>query len=107
MVEQLELFTRRMANSKAYTVAKLTAAISRGHWYTRAELVRSGLTEREIRYARQHSQGAIIFGQRGYRLTDDATLDEIHACIATLESQAKEMMDAAVQLRRKAHGRIR
>jgi len=81
--------------------------VSLDHWATRREIAAStGLNDREIREARENSQGLIIFGQRGFRATCGATLEEIAACANTYESQARAMIAQAVRLRRLAHGRI-
>ncbi|MEK7993678.1 MAG: hypothetical protein AAB403_07725 [Planctomycetota bacterium] len=75
-------------------------------WVTRAWFRARGWTEREIRIGRQYSHAAIIFGQAGYRLRECATVDEINACINTLESRARVMQAEAVELRKKTHGGI-
>lgn len=76
-------------------------------WRTREQVqADTGLTPREIRAARQDSHGRVIYGQRGFRATSHATLEEIAACANTLESQAREMTRQAVRLRNLAHGRV-
>jgi len=75
-------------------------------WVTRMFFRSRGWTDREVRIGRQHSRGAVIFGQAGYRRRECATVDEINACINTLESQARVMLAEAVELRKKTHGGI-
>lgn len=73
------------------------AAWRRRSWF-------AGLMDaRTCRLARQYSSGQIIFGQRGYKLREKATPEEVAACIKTLESQGKELLRQAIELRRAAH----
>ena len=72
---------------------ELLAILSeRGVWMTRADLAAHGLAPRLCRLARQHSGGAIIAGQRGYRATSSATVEEIHAAASALRGQADAML---------------
>ena len=84
----------------------LVIALADGVWHSRAELKAAGWQERHVRLARQHSGGRVIFGQAGYRLAAAANVDEINACINTLESQAKVMFNEAQAVRKAAHGRL-
>ena len=63
------------------------------------------LSDRECRLARQYSAGRILSGQRGYKATEYATLDEIKAAAGALEKQAREMMGSASELWAVMHGR--
>lgn len=74
-------------------------------WVKRADLEQYGFTDRMCRLARQCAGGLVLFGQRGYRLTSAATLDEIRRAASTLESQARVMMTEAQELWRVMHGR--
>jgi hypothetical protein len=50
------------------------------------------MTDREIRYARQFSNNRVIFGPKGYKLTEYAAPDEIRHCINSLRHRASELM---------------
>jgi hypothetical protein len=63
-------------------------------------------TESNKRYLRTLAQAAcpdLISGQYGYRHVEDASPQEIHHFTAWMESQAKEMLDRANQVRKRAH----
>lgn len=64
------------------------------------------LTDRECRLARQFSGGRILSGQRGYKATEFATLDEIKTAAGALERQARVMMSSASELGSVMHGRV-
>jgi hypothetical protein len=73
-------------------------------WVTRREMASlADLNDRECRLARQHSKGKILSGQNGYKLTECATRNEIVRAAATLESQAKIMLDEARELWKYLH----
>jgi len=102
---QLKLFEAECARLDLLA-DNLVAALDDGVWHSRAELKSAGWQERHVRLARQHSGGRVIFGQAGYRLAAAANVDEINACINTLESQAKVMFNEAQAVRKAAHGRL-
>ena len=89
-----DLFSRPVREQYGATCAKQMLAIlsERGVWMTRADLAAHGLAPRLCRLARQHSGGAIIAGQRGYRATSSATVEEIHAAASALRGQADAML---------------
>lgn len=64
-----------------------------------------GWTDRMCRLARQFSSGRVLAGQKGYRLTRCASIEEIRQAAATLESQATAMMSEAKELWRVLHCR--
>jgi len=59
--------------------------------------------KRAVRAAANASNGRIISGQKGYKLTCDATPAEIHHAAAWLEAQAREMAARACAIRRAWH----
>lgn len=61
-------------------------------------------TERLVRLLAAASVGQVLSGQRGYKLTREASPDELHHATAWLESQAKQMSERAGQIRRVWHG---
>ena len=72
-----------------------------GSWHRAKSLCGaiSGLTDRGLRQIAEGSRGAVISGQRGYKLTAKATTEEIDHAEAWLLSQAKHMTDRARQIR--------
>jgi hypothetical protein len=73
-------------------------------WITRSQLLHDcGLTDRECRAGRAASDGAIIFGQRGFKLAAFCTPDEIGECLATIASQIAELQEQHRKIARRAH----
>lgn len=60
--------------------------------------------DRKLRAIASASRGTIISGNRGYRLTRLATIQEIDHCTAQLRSQADSMTARALQIARVYHG---
>ena len=89
---------------KLISILRTEHAESR-EWVTRKMLAAHGFNDRMCRLARQYAKGLILFGQRGYRLTECATLAEITQAASTLESQSKVMLGEARDLWRVLHGR--
>lgn len=73
-------------------------------WITAAEILDHSVaeihhwTDRRLRKLAEHSEGRIISGQNGYKLTRLATRDECAMCINTLNSQAAKMKHRALQI---------
>ena len=65
--------------------------------------------ERRIRAIANRTDGAVISypGSPGYRLTLEATIEEIQAATAALRHQAGEMSKRALQIDRVYHGKKR
>lgn len=73
-------------------------------WTTRAEFKTSiGLSDRECRLGVSAAHMRIIFGQRGYKLTNQSTLDEIDTCGATILSQIQALQKKYSQLMLRRH----
>lgn len=92
-------------------IAFESAVRQAGGWILARDLLRrAGLEDTE--HARRHLRAlaaqsdAILSGQRGYCHLANATPEDIHHAAAWLESQAREMMQRAVRLRRRAHSAI-
>ena len=64
------------------------------------------LSDRTIRAYAEQSEGEIISGQNGYKLADEATIDEINHASNWLISQAKKMLGRGIAIKRKAHTRL-
>jgi hypothetical protein len=74
--------------------------LNRG-WVTGAALsTELGLNERHLRALAEESEGWVISGQLGYKLTTEATPEEIRACVARFRSQAIRMNDRAETIER-------
>ncbi|MCX8156183.1 MAG: hypothetical protein N3J91_07035 [Verrucomicrobiae bacterium] len=113
MLEQLDLqFTRRGRRILAQRGGMdrvLQILASAPDWLSAGALCRElGLppTEHNKRWLRllaENSDGQIISGQLGYRLTTKASLQEIEESATWLEHQARRMADRARAIRRRAH----
>ena len=64
------------------------------------------LKDRDCRALAEASKGEIIGGQQGYKLTSQATPEEIHHATASLESRATKMARRAQEIRRASHRSI-
>jgi hypothetical protein len=104
---QLGLFDHPKNNQRALQPEQLESLIrtlaGRG-WLTRKQLEReTDYSDRTIRALANASDGQIISGQQGYRLTREATLDEIKHAAGWLKHQAAEMQRRAIQIERVRH----
>lgn len=73
-------------------------------WVTARELRdATGIDDRVLRMCAEASEGRVISGQKGYKLTAEATPGEIHHACAWLLSQAQRMTDRARQIRVAQH----
>lgn len=93
------------ANGELAAAEMLRVLKADGGWMSRRDFAERGWKDRLCRAARQHSKGTIIFGQRGYRATECATLPEIQGAATVLLSQARAMEAEATELWRVIHGR--
>lgn len=88
------------AQRLALQVESLKARLQGCGWMTRRQLcARYDYTDRELRRLAEHSNGDIISGQQGYRLTHEATIDEVNHAEAWLLSQAAKMRERALEIR--------
>ena len=75
--------------------------LSRSGWLSAKEIcIRKGLTPSEanrriVRSFAEESEGKVISGQEGYKLTAEATAEEIHHAAAWLRAQATKMLSRA------------
>jgi hypothetical protein len=73
-------------------------------WRTRAELGNAlDMTMRQLRAARKAADGAVIFGQHGFKAACSATDAEKMRCANDLRSRAKEMDAEAAAILRRHH----
>lgn len=86
-------------------VEQLIDYLSRRDWVRARDIHSSYLkfNDRLCRALAKASDGRIISGQNGYKLTIEATPEEIHHAAAWLESQANEMALRARQIRKTGH----
>ena len=104
---QLDLFAPKSKRviSAGRAAARMIAVLAKRHtWTTRAQFSEFGLSDRECRSGRSHSHGRIIYGQRGFILLQDATPDEIKACLNTTISMIRELQTEHSWVARRAHG---
>ena len=102
---ELALFRLTMDKSScsAISSAMLKVLVENGGWLTRRQLAEYGFDDRACRLAGEFSDGRIIFGQRGYRASECATVDELNMAASTLMSQARAMTARACAIQRFLH----
>jgi hypothetical protein len=104
LLEEAEEDARAREEGEAMCARLLPDLRMAGGWITREALaVRAGVTVRDVRLAGEYSRGAIIFGQRGVRASEQATRDELQACADALDSQAAKMKRRAADVRHYLH----
>lgn len=86
----------RLAQRASQRRADVFTALADGRWHTAREL---GINDRVLRLVAEQSAGEIISGQRGYKLTRHATLDEVTHAEHWLRSQATKMLRRALAIR--------
>lgn len=68
-------------------------------WQTRHSLrLATGFMARTLRAIANASNAEIISGQKGYKLAEESTEDEIMHCAKRLRHQSKEMNNRAFQI---------
>lgn len=100
IIDSPELICGEQGETYGRSIAvRLVAALERtGKWTTRKELNDMGIPPRLCRLGRQYSGGQVICGQQGYRLTSQATLEEIHEAATSMKRQAATLMDEVQEL---------
>ena len=87
---------------------RLLDALDRRGWVSAKVLARELDTDdRSIREAAHHSGGRVLGGQRGYALTQQASLDDVQAVTRWLLSQSARMRGRVVEIERVRHGGLR
>lgn len=87
-------------------VSRLKFRLSGQGWMTAKQLSGYGYTDRELRHLASASNGDIISGQQGYRLTVEASVEEVDHAEKWLISQANAMRERAVEIRRARNRRV-
>jgi hypothetical protein len=85
-------------------VEKMIEMLRARDWQTAKQL--GAMNERDQRVLRaiaNASEGQIISGQKGYKLTIEATLPEIDRAYAWLRHQGREMIRRALEIQRVRH----
>jgi hypothetical protein len=74
----------------------------RGRGWTTAKILEplTGLNERALREVAHVSDGQILSGQKGYKLTVEATEDEVREATGWLVSQSEKMARRAIAIQR-------
>jgi hypothetical protein len=85
-------------------VDQLVTFLAGRSWLTAADLAAAlHFPDRLTRSLAEASDGRILSGQKGYKLTRESTPDEMLAATNWLESQGKRMIARAVKTRRAWH----
>lgn len=75
------------------TPNRLMEALQGRQWVHREVLALSlGVSVRAVREAAKEAQGAILSGNRGLRLTVEASEDDVAECLGRFQSQVSEMV---------------
>jgi hypothetical protein len=103
--QQLELTERPKDPIARKNAKRLTAFLVREKvWRTLAYLGRRlYMNMRELRAARKASKGAVIYGQKGFRASRTATIDERLQCASEMRSRAIEFDEGATDVLRWHH----
>lgn len=106
MIAQVEFKFHRPCNDDAGLLKFMDYLRGRGWTTARSVYVGMGWADRQLREWAEASEGKIISGQRGYKLTAEATPEEIHRAATWLKAQGKKMLRRAIAIRRNAIERI-
>ena len=102
---QLPLFARREKRAMPDQIDALVSSLRGGEWLKAAAICRvTGLNDRQIRAAANASDGQVISGQSGYKLTALATQEEIAHAVNWMNHQANQMKKRVIQIERVRHG---
>ncbi len=105
MTGELPLKTQKRKHAPAEDVNALCLFLGKRGWTSAREigLIAPDWSERHIRLIAASSEGQIVSGQAGYKLTLNCTPEEMeHAC-KWLRSQAKEMTRRSLRIARVFH----
>ncbi len=85
-------------------VAELITRLRARDWQTARELGADKESDkRQLRAIAEASEGQIISGQKGYKLTLEATLPEIDHSAAWLRNQGEKMIQRSIDIQRVRH----
>lgn len=103
---QPDLFQPEPTKATPYEISHLLRLLDAKGWQTAAQVcgwaAYDGLdwTDRKIRQIANASAGRVISGQRGYKLTSQASEEEVHHAAAWLRHQSSEMTHRANEIDR-------
>lgn len=108
MIEQLDLISDKAPKISAEEVNLLIACLRGKGWLT-ARLISQALSwpDRKIRAVANASEGQVISGQLGYRLTCEASIAEIQHATKWMRHQANAMLARVMEIDRVYHGKAR
>ena len=99
-------FTNKAPQVIPADLAEMTHALTGRGWVAaRVLVVMLGQNERFLRAIAQSSDGEIISGQEGYKLTRESDEDETRRCVNRMQSQATEMQRRSIAILRVASER--
>ena len=101
MTSQPLPFVKPAQDKAAKLTAKMLRVLDDARWHSAAALGMSvpGLDDRACRAIAERSEGQILSGQSGYKLTCYATAAETRHAEAALQSQARKMLARATEIR--------
>ena|ERR1700754_4887293 len=102
-MKQPELIKQQAPAVSEQDVTALINALRGKGWVKAKDLLK--WTERELRAIANASKGQIISGQHGYRLTSEASLEEIGHASRWLKNQGKAMIRRALEIDLVSHRR--
>lgn len=101
---ELNINTKKPPVSSDEIKALESALQGRGWVFARTLQSELGLSDRKIRSIAESSDGAIISGQKGYRLLDASVpIEDVDHAASWLESQSRQMANRARAIRRRYH----
>ncbi len=114
MTEQLELVPAKAPKVSCDEVHALLGILTYQGWMTASQVAAMasmhwGMTwsERKVRAVANASCGQVISGQDGYKLTLQATIEEIQQASGWLRSQADAMRQRSIEIERVYHRKLR
>lgn len=104
-MRQLDLLLPRVQRKAAEMMDRFLLLLQEeGDWVKGSTIsTRLHTSDRVLRSCASQSNGRVLSGQKGYRLTQDATLDEITHAENWLRSQARQMLLRSLEIRRFRH----
>ena len=101
-VAELPLFAKADQSAAARLEPRFYALLEHNASWMRSRRLCDimGTNERVLRQIADRSQGRVISGQQGYKLTRLATVEEIDHAERWLLSQARKMQERAVEIRK-------
>lgn len=101
------LLLRRDRERASQMTSQFYAVLADAQWHTRRDLRQQlGIEDRVIRLITEQSRGAILSGAKGYKLTVQATIEEVNECVGRMrkgmEATGRHMMQI-LKVRARGH----